>query len=208
MEEDQKGEVFQTPTQYESRLSRPRSQSSAKKIIIIVTAIVVLGLLIFGVNRFLTGGQTEETPELTPSPTVEVFPTNTPEPTPEEVTPTLTPKPTNTPTPKPTSSINPVDKTTGLDRSKLSIRIKNGSGVTGAAKKAGDILEALGYNIIQIGNADNSDYAQTEIQISSAQNKYLDLLKKDLSANYTVGSTSNDKSASESADAIVIIGKQ
>lgn len=203
MEEEQKDEVFQAPKEFESRINRPRSNNNIKRYLVIILLIVVLGLLIFGGTRFF-GGANKPKPTPTPAPTIEVIPTEEPTPTQEETTPTK--KPTSTPTPKPT--VNPIDKTTGLDRSKLSIRVLNGSGATGAAKKASDFLESLGYNVIQIGNADSSDYAQTEIQISSAQSKYLDLLKKDLSTNHTIGNTSTDKSASESADAIVIIGKE
>ena len=204
MEEEQKDEVFQAPKEFESRLSRPRSNPNVKRYLTIILLIVVLGLLIFGVTRFF-GGANKPEPTPTPAPTIEVIPTEEPAPA-EEVETTPTKKPTNTPTPKPT--VNPIDKATGIDRSKLSIQVLNGSGATGAAKKASDFLEGLGYNVIKIGNADSSDYSSTEIQISSAQSKYLDLLKKDLSTNYTIGNTSTDKSASESADAIVIIGKE
>lgn len=203
MEEEQKDEVFQAPKEFESRINRPRSNTNTKRYLTIIVLILVLGFLIFGATRFF-GGSKEPSPTITPTPT-ETVPTEEPSPT-EEPNTTPTKKPTSTPTAKPT--VNPIDKATGLDRSKLSIQILNGSGVTGAAKKASDFLESLGYNVIKTGNANNSDYAQTEIQISSSQSKYLDLLKKDLSINYTIGNTSTDKSASESADAIVIIGKE
>lgn len=212
MEEEEKKEIFQAPSQFESRLSRKQGSGGSKKIIVILVSIIVIGLLIFGVLKFFTGGESSETTE-TPTPTEEVFPTDIPEPTetPEE-TPTATPKttPTSGTTPTPTKAAaagDSVDKTSGLDRASLSIHILNGNGTAGVSKKASDYLEGLGYNVVQIGNADNFDYEQTEIQLKSSASKYLNLLKADLGKNYTVGSTSGTPPADETADAIVIIGK-
>ncbi len=204
MEEEAKTEeVFQSPREFESRLSRPKPQSPAKRYFIILFSIVIVGLVIFGATRIFTGGKNPQTAP-TPIPTVESFPTDIPQPTESNVTPTETP--TKTPTPKPT--VNPIDKTTGLDRSQLSIHVLNGSGAAGASKKASDFLESLGYNVIQIGNADNFNYDKTVIQIKSASSNFLSLLKKDLSSNYSVGSTSADLTTSEKADAVVIVGKE
>ncbi|OGH12229.1 MAG: hypothetical protein A2776_01770 [Candidatus Levybacteria bacterium RIFCSPHIGHO2_01_FULL_40_10] len=204
MEEEEKKDFFQSPPEYQDRTSRSGSAGGAKKFLPLIIIIIVIAVLLFGVFNFLSGSK--ETESITPTPTIqEIFPTDIPLPTDE---PSGTPSPTEKPSPtaKPTS--NPVDKTSGLDRSQLSIHILNGSGVSGAAKKASDLLEGLGYNVVQIGNAEKTDYAQTEIQVKSANSKYLDLLKKDLSSSYTVGTTSSDLSASESAGAVVIVGKQ
>ena len=202
MEEEEKKEIFQSPPEFESRSLRTGSGSSAKRYITVVVIIVVIVLILLGVFKFASNSGSKKI-EITPTPTQEVLPTDTPTPEVSE-----TPSPTQKPTATPKPSVNPIDKSSGLDRSKLSIHVLNGTSITGAAKKASDFLEGLGYNVVQIGNADNSDYAQTEIQIATAQNKYLDLLKKDLSVNYTIGNTSSDLSASESANVVVIVGKQ
>lgn len=208
MEEDQRSEVFQSPPEYQSRLSRSGNNNSIKRYGVIIAAIIVLGLIIFGAIRFI-GGNSNTASDLTPTPTIESFPTDIETPTPEQETPTPeNKKPTETPTttPKPTS--NPIDKTSGLDRGKLSVHVLNGSGAAGASKKASDLLESLGYNVIQIGNAENFDYEKTEIQITSAQSKYLDLLKKDLSGEYTIGTTTGEPGDDIKADAVVIVGKE
>lgn len=211
MEEDEKREIFQTPSQFESRNNR--STSGAKKYLLILISIIVIGLIIFGVGRFITGGDSTST-ALNPTPAEEAFPTDAfPSPT-ESADPTPTESEeddeevTPTPTPKPTGTASSTDKATGLDRSKLSVRIMNGSGVSGAAKKASDFLEKLGYNVIQIGNAETSDYEETEIQITKAQDDFLPLLKKDLSSDYTIASTTDEPASDEKADAVVIIGKE
>ncbi len=187
---------FQNPS-----LTKPASKSR-RPIFWLIIAIVVI-ILIFAGFKFLgSKSQKSEQVEITPTPTEIPTPTETPTPTSEE---TPTPKPTSTPTPKPT--VNPVDKTTGLDRSSLSVVVENGSGEAGVAAKAADFLRSLGYNVVSTGNADNFDYTNVTIQVKSASSDFLSLLKNDLSANYTVGASSSDLSASSSADALVIVGK-
>jgi hypothetical protein len=122
-----------------------------------------------------------------------------------EVSNTATPTPTNSPSTTPT--INPVDKGTGLDRSKLSVIIQNGSGEAGVAGKASDILKKLGYDVVSTGNAGNFDYANVVIQVNNSSSDYLDLLRTDLGLSYTIGTTSADLPDSFSSDALVIIGK-
>jgi len=203
MEEEQKDEVFQAPKEFESRINRPRSNNNTKRYLVIILLIVVLGLLIFGVTRFF-GGANKPKPTPTPAPTIEIIPTEEPTPAQEETTPTK--KPTSTPTPKPT--VNTVDKATGIDRSKLSIQVLNGSGTAGVGKKASDYLESLGYNVIQIGNAENFNFEKTTIQIKSGKESFLNLLKSDLAKNYSVGTTSADLASDQNADAVITVGKE
>lgn len=122
-------------------------------------------------------------------------------------TPTLTLAPDITITLTPVPTINPVDRTSGLNRSQLSVTVQNGSGEAGVAGKASDTLKHFGYNVIGSGNADNFDYANVFIQVKSVNSKYLDLLKIDLGLSYTIGSASADLPDSFSTDALVIIGK-
>lgn len=84
-------------------------------------------------------------------------------------------KPTSTPTPKPTPKETPTPK---LTREQIEIEILNGTGVAGMASSFQNELEDLGYNVLEIGNADNYDYEQTVI-ISNSQAAF-SLLKKDL----------------------------
>lgn len=206
MEEEERGEIFQAPSQFESsRLNKQGSGSSTKKYAVIAFAIIVLILIVFGVFKFVSGSSNTADSSLTPTPTEELFPTDDPTPTTEEISTTPEPSETTTPSPKPT--VNGVDKTSGLDRSKLAIHVLNGSGTAGVSKTAGDYLTSLGWNVIQVGNADNFDYTNASIQIKSSQSKFLTLLKSDLAGKYTVGSTSAALDASGRDDAVVIIGK-
>jgi lipopolysaccharide export LptBFGC system permease protein LptF len=94
-----------------------------------------------------------------------------------------------------------------LDRTKITVSVENGSGVVGAASKIADFLKSKGYQISSTGNADNYNYTNITIQTKSSTSTYVDLLKKDLSQNYTVSSTTSDLPSSSTEDVLVIVGK-
>ena len=193
--------TFQSPVnQFNYQTLQPAGKSK-KFLKLIIFAIILIGL-IWGVQKLFFGAKSEEKPvAITPTPTEYQFPTDTPAPS---VSPSEPEKPTTTPTAK---QINPIDASTGLDRSTLSVEVKNGSGVTGAASKGSDILKSFGYKVSAIGNADNENYENVTIQVKSTKTNFLSLLKKDLGFSYTVGSASADLDFSSTADALVIIGK-
>lgn len=184
------------------QLQKKPSKKGLRNIFILFIIILLLAGLAYGGNKFLKSKNSEaEKSEITPTPTEFQFPTDTP-------TPELSPAKGLTPTSTPKPTINPVDKATGLDRSDLSIEIQNGSGEHLVGSKGSEVLKGFGYHVVTIGNADNFNYENTVIKIKEDKSKYLSLLKKDLSSSYTIGTTSTDLSASSSADALVIIGKQ
>lgn len=177
-----------------------RKNKNSKKWLVLAVLLIFIGTTAFALPRFFKKAPVAK-PSPTPSPTPEIFPTDTP-------FPTLTDEPTSAPTStiqNPTQ--NPIDKTTGLDKSTLNVAVENGSGQIGGASKGAEALRSFGYHVVSVGNADNFDYELTIIKIKEAKKAFLPLLKKDLSTAYTV-SSSEDLSASSSADALVIVGKQ
>lgn len=178
--------------------SVPRQRRRIPKRLIFLLLFVVVVLLLLGA-RFLS---TPSSPEVSPTPTPTAFelPTDTPTPTEEE-------EPSETPTPSAKPTSNPVDKTSGLNRSTLKVAVQNGSGEAGVGSKASDYLKSLGYNVVSVSNADNFNYQGATIKVASSKSNFLDLLKKDLGFNYTVSNSSSDLSSSSSAEALVIIGK-
>lgn len=195
----------QSPFSSESSSSSGGGGTSrrGKKLLFLIILLIILGLIAFGAVKFL-GGNVLNKPAPTPTPTMIPTPTDTPTPTPTlSGTPTPSPKAGAKETPTPTGT---VDKTTGIDRSTVTVSVENGSGVAGAAAKAADVLKGLGYTIGTVGNASTSDYATTEIHVKAGKAALLSLLKKDLSANYTVGTAASDYTGS--ADALIIVGKQ
>lgn len=196
MEQDGLEAPFASPT-YSPAPSRSRGRNM-KRVLLVVVIFILVGAIGIGATKFIPA-EKEKAPvvKITPTPT-DVFPTDTPTP---EVSPSV--KPSATP-----AVANPVDKATGLDRSNLTVIIQNGNGTVGVASKASDILKGFGYHVTSLENAPNFDYEQTQILVKSGSAKYLPLLKKDLSGTYSIGSTSASLSASSSADAVVIIGKE
>lgn len=189
-----------TTHQYEPPANISPKKGGSKLILFLILILLIAGV-IYGGMKFLGSSNKAETPSPTPTPTENLLPTDTP-------TPEVSEKPavSNTPTPKPT--VNPVDKTTGLDRSDLSVEVQNGSGLPGAASKMSDFLKGFGYHVVSVGNADNTNYEKVSVLITEGKKSYLSLLTKDLSSSYSVGSSSADLSASASADARVIVGKE
>lgn len=192
----------ETAFQNQAPSFRTSPSRGSKRPLFIILLIIILAVVIFFALRFISSkGQKTQKVSITPTPTEYQFPTDTP-------TPSGSPTPENSPTPTAKPTINPVDKASGLDRSDLSVEVQNGSGVVGAASKASDFIKGFGYHVTSIGNAGNYDYEDVVISVKSDSSKYLSLLKSDLSKQYTVGSTSADLSASVSADALIIVGKQ
>lgn len=192
---------FQSPIN-QFNYASPEMPKKPKKFIYIVIFLIILVGFFLTRNLFFGSNKQEETPSTTPTPTEYQFPTDTPAPSTDPTAEAG--KPTVAPTTKP---VNPVDASTGLDRSTLSVEVQNGSGVTGAAAKGSDVLKSFGYKIGSVGNANNDGYTDVTIQVKSTKSNFLALLKKDLGFSYTVGSASADLDSSSSADALVIIGK-
>lgn len=184
------------------QFNKNSSKRPFKLIVTVVLVIALASLIVFGVSKFqgLQNGNKKEV-SLSPTPTEFVFPTDTPSPT---IKPTGEEGESETLTP----TVNPVDKSTGLNRSNLSVEVKNGSGEVGLASKGSEVLKSFGYHVVGVSNADSFSYENTVIEIKKDKESYLKLLKKDLSSTYTIGSTSANISSDSSVDAIIILGKQ
>lgn len=186
-----------------------------KGLMVIIVILLILGLIVFGAMKITSPQSRIVVPS--PTPTSAVLPTDTPTPTPpitttpsptSKVSPTPTTVPTGkiTPTPTTTASGSSIDSATGLDRASISVTVQNGSGTSGVAGKGSDYLKGLGYKVAGTGNADNFNYTNVTINTTPAAAKYLNLLKSDLSKQYTVD-TATSTLSSTTADVVVIIGK-
>jgi hypothetical protein len=174
----------------------PQRRQGNKKPAYLILVIIVVVLLFLGFRAVISHSTSVPTP--TPTPNVAV------------ITPTETPTPTVSPSVTPigaTPTISPIDKDSGLDRSKLSVTVQNGSGTAGVAAKGVTALKNLGYDVLGSGNADNFNYANVTIQIKTGKSDFLSLLKKDLGFSYTIQAATSDLPNSFSSDALVIIGK-
>lgn len=191
---------FQSPIS-QFNYGAPETPKKPKRFIYLLIFLAVVVLFFLTRGLFSGSGKNKTVPTPTPTTVEFQFPTDTPTPS---ASPTASVSPTVSPAAK---TVNPVDSSTGLDRSTLSVEVQNGSGETGVAGKAADVLTGFGYKIASRGNADNFEYVNATIKVKSTKSNYLALLKKDLGFSYTVGSASADLESSSTADALVIIGK-
>jgi len=119
------------------------------------------------------------------------------------------------PTPTPSSALSDItpaeeaspSPTPKISRIDLRVKVLNGTGVPGAAGKVAELLEKLGWQEVRTGNADNFDYQKTVIQIKEDKKEYFDLLKEDLSSEYTVEEELQTLSEDDSFDAVIIVGQ-
>jgi hypothetical protein len=111
-------------------------------------------------------------------------------------TPTITKQ---SPTPLPTQPV--------LNRSDLTVAIKNGSGTAGAAKGISSTLNGLGYKIGTIGNADKFTYTGITVHVKKSKSNYLDQIKKDIIDSDSTASVSASVDDTITSDAEVIVGK-
>jgi len=122
-------------------------------------------------------------------------------------------QPENSPTPLSTPISEPeteqpeenADKTE-IKREELKIQVLNGSGIAGAAGKAADFLESLGYKDVKTGNAEKSDYENVYLSIKKEKESYKELLIGDLEKEYTLSDETETLEASSSYDVVIILG--
>ncbi|MDP3948289.1 MAG: LytR C-terminal domain-containing protein [bacterium] len=117
------------------------------------------------------------------------------------------PEPSPLPSPSPSPSPEPI-----LNRSEWSFEVLNGSGVTGQAKKIADQIKALGYPVVKTGNADKSNYADSQILAKEelldggASGTKIDLVIADLKDIIKIASVAGELTEG-TASARIIIGK-
>ncbi len=102
-----------------------------------------------------------------------------------------------TPTPTPAPTIN---------KSEWTFEVLNGSGVAGAASKVADALTSAGYTVVETGNADLSDYEQTQIYVKNDLKDKVDLLIADLKDIVKIATVAGELTDS-TASARIILGK-
>jgi LCP family protein required for cell wall assembly len=84
------------------------------------------------------------------------------------------------------------------------IEVLNGAGIEGLAGQASQYLEGLGLNVVEVGNADRLDYAQTMI-IDYTGNPYTRKYLMDLS-NLTESQILSQRDPNSDIDLVLILG--
>lgn len=152
-------------------------EKSRKKLYIVGGLILTIALLVSG--YFFLQARSQPKEEKTPASSIE-----------------QSPSPSPTQVPKPT-----------IDRSQWPFEVLNGSGVTGVAAKAAEKLEALGYTVVKIGNANRDDYEGDVLLVTKSMRDETNLLLEDLKKEFAIATVSGELKNS-TASARLIIGKK
>lgn len=87
------------------------------------------------------------------------------------------------------------------------ITILNGSGKAGEAGRLEKTLKEKGYSVLEIGNADASNYKETEVRAKEEiAESFLTALKKDLALTYTLTEGVDALNRNNESDIIIVIG--
>lgn len=107
----------------------------------------------------------------------------------------------------PAISVAPTEAPEEVDKSAYSITVLNGSGISGEAAKAQLLLEDGAFEVLDIGNANESNVEKTIIAAKNDVDKdYLKALKETLSKSYKLGEDETLED-DEDDDVVVTIGK-
>jgi hypothetical protein len=104
---------------------------------------------------------------------------------------------------EPTALPTPTPK--DVDVSKYTVKVLNGSGVSGQAAKVKNELTTAGFTVVSTGNANSSDYTKTEITVKKTVSKEaLAKLQTELGKTYKVSTAT--ATTTQTADIVIIIG--
>lgn len=182
----------------------PSKKRISKRVALFGIFFVIILLLLGSVAYFVTSGNSTNDEDST-SITLTEEPQDSMV---EQEEPTEEPEETEAPTPSKSPSKAPTKAATAdSPASEGSVAVQNGSGESGVAGTAADIIKAAGFTIASTGNADNFDYTDVTIQVKNSKKSILADLEDALSDDYTIADTSTDLPEATNYDALVIIGK-
>jgi hypothetical protein len=92
-----------------------------------------------------------------------------------------------------------------IDKSKITIDVLNGNGISGSAGTVKDQLTGAGFTVDKVANAYNFNYENTIIYFKTGKNAEAELIKTTLSNRQC--ETSNDDSVVGNYDIVIVVGK-
>ncbi len=181
----------------------PSKKRISKRVALFGIFFIIILLLLGSVAYFVTSGNAPDEEDST-SITLE-------EDSGDEVIaeeePTEEPEETKAPSPSKSPTKAPAEDDENTPASSGSVAVQNGSGESGVAGAAAEIIREAGFTVASTGNADNFEYTDVTIQVKNSKKSILADLEEALSKDYTIGDTSTDLPETTSYDALVIIGK-
>ena len=115
----------------------------------------------------------------------------------------------SSPTPQVNTDISPTPAVSEVvDLSMYKIQVLNGSGISGEAARAKQLLEEEKFTVSSIGNADTVNYQKTIIQSKKTVPKeFIDKLKGFIDKSYVLDDT-KELDESEKSDVLIIVGSE
>jgi hypothetical protein len=169
--------------------------------------VLLIGSVLLGLAGFkLANSRLNSWLSVSSSPTAIVQ--STPIPTTKTTSSTLsptskpaTPTPSSSPLPTPTSSPTPTVSPSSISKSSISIRVLNGTTITGLAATGRSILEQAGFKVNSVGNANNQTYQTTVIYYQTGLQAQAQMVEAAL-AKYSV---SLQESSIASPDQVLVV---
>jgi hypothetical protein len=106
-------------------------------------------------------------------------------------------------TAQPSTSVEPAAV---VDKSKISIEVLNGNGISGSADLVSEQLKTAGFTVSKVANARKFSYATTIIYYKTGKNAEADLVKTVLTDRES--STENSDALVGSYDIVIVAGKK
>lgn len=96
--------------------------------------------------------------------------------------------------------------TPSIDKSKYKIKVLNGTGISGEAARAKELLEGDGFTVSSVGNASSQGNVDTTIETKEeVESDFVSALKETIGKTYKVGDVKTI-TTSETTDIVIILG--
>jgi len=94
--------------------------------------------------------------------------------------------------------------TVAFDKSLWTLEVLNGTTTPGLAAKVAAELKEMGYEVVKTGNADRTDYEDTQVLVSSSMKTQSSGLIGDLDGNWGISGVDGDLTGSTASARIVL----
>jgi len=96
-----------------------------------------------------------------------------------------------------------------VDLTEYEVSVENGSGIGGEAAYVAEVLEAEGFEEIETGNADRSNYDLTTVKLKEfVEDQVYETIERALNSEYEVTRSAQLLTETFEYDVVVVVGKQ
>jgi ubiquitin len=172
---------------------------------LLILGSVALGFLAFDLTRGKIDTWLAVSATATPSPSASASTAATAAAVPTSASPTPTASSTASASPVASPS-SPTTSDVTPTAASVSLRILNGTTITGAAAKSKDLLAKAGFNVKSVGNAKTQNYSSTFVYYQAGKQAQANLVQQTLKDTYSV--TLQESPLAQPDDVLIVIGKK